>query len=123
MRELQRQRQRTKGVALDIRAEGGAAEEGGGEEGGDAGDGGAGLDSTFTAQADASEVDPNMLRYIEEQMKNGDSAAFISSLMTFVFSISSPVRSFRLSANIQSKTIKCFNNRITNFICFRLERN
>merc|ERR1711965_891497 len=43
MRELQRQRQRTKGVALDIRAEGGAAEEGGGEEGGDAGDGGAGL--------------------------------------------------------------------------------
>jgi len=74
MRELQRQRQRTKGVALDIRAEGGAAEEGGGEEGGDAGDGGAGLDSTFTAQADASEVDPNMLRYIEEQMKNGGSA-------------------------------------------------
>mmetsp|Transcript_42384 Transcript_42384/g.137915 ORF Transcript_42384/g.137915 Transcript_42384/m.137915 type:complete len:283 (+) Transcript_42384:49-897(+) len=74
MRELQRQRQRTKGVALDIMAEGGAAEEGGGEEGGDAGDGGAGLDSTFTAQADASEVDPNMLRYIEEQMKNGGSA-------------------------------------------------
>ena len=66
MRELQRQRQRSKGVTLEPRGdqdlEAAAAA---GEAEADHS-----LDSTFTSQTDGGgEVDPNMLRYIEEQMR------------------------------------------------------
>lgn len=71
MRELQRQRQRAKGVTLEARgmldevdealATASAADA--------AADGG--LDSTFTSQTDSGEIDHNMLKYIEEQMQGG----------------------------------------------------
>ena len=74
MRELQQQRRRAKGVTLEPKAvldeveealaAGAAAEDGGANN--------HGLDSTFTSQADSGEVDPNMLKYIEEQMNGGD---------------------------------------------------
>lgn len=65
VKELQRQRQRSKGVTLELKGtEGVAAEEAEGEEGRDLS-----LATTFTAQTDAGEVDPNMLKYIEEQME------------------------------------------------------
>lgn len=67
MRELQRQRQRSKGVTLEAKGEGGSEAPAEQDESG----AGAGLDSTFTAQVDEGEVDPNMLRYIEEQMRKG----------------------------------------------------
>ena len=70
MRELQRQRQRARGVTLEAKgvaddveavlAAGGADAEPAAEQG---------LASTFTTQTDSGEVDPNMLRYIEEQMQ------------------------------------------------------
>lgn len=74
MRELQRQRQRARGVVLEAKGDSTAdqsAEEGAGEAGS------AGLESTFTAQVEGGEVDPNMLRYIEEQMRkeSGDDGA------------------------------------------------
>lgn len=64
MRELQRQRHRTKGVSLEVKGVGDAVEAAlaGSEEVA------SGLGSTFTAEADSGEVDPNMLKYIEEQM-------------------------------------------------------
>ena len=74
MRELQQQRRRAKGVTLEPKAvldeveealaAGAAAEDGGANN--------HGLDSTFTSQADSGEVDPNMLKYIEEQMNGAD---------------------------------------------------
>ena len=79
MRELQRQRQRAKGVSLEVKGIGEAVDEAlagaGGVEETDHG-----LESTFTSQTDSGEVDPNMLKYIEEQMQGGgdgggDSAA------------------------------------------------
>lgn len=73
MRELQRQRQRAKGVSLEAKgvdAEADALAEGGAEEA--AVD--HSLDSTFTSQVDSGEVDPNMLKYIEEQMHRADDA-------------------------------------------------
>jgi len=63
MRELQKQRQRSRGVTLEAKGDG-VADAAAEEEEEDAG-----LDSTFTAQVDEGEVDPNMLRYIEEQMR------------------------------------------------------
>eukprot|EP00310_Coccolithus_braarudii_P023873 CAMPEP_0183357086 /NCGR_PEP_ID=MMETSP0164_2-20130417/45371_1 /TAXON_ID=221442 /ORGANISM="Coccolithus pelagicus ssp braarudi, Strain PLY182g" /LENGTH=262 /DNA_ID=CAMNT_0025530637 /DNA_START=12 /DNA_END=800 /DNA_ORIENTATION=- len=75
LRELQRQRQRTRGVSLAP-----TAGQGGGDEGGEQEDEeGHGLDSTFTAQSN-EEVDPNMLKYIEEQMRREEAAAGDSSL-------------------------------------------
>lgn len=70
MKELQRQRQRAKGVTLEPKGD--AAEAAAGaedEEGQDLS-----LDTTFTAQTDAGEVDPNMLKYIEEQMQKEEDA-------------------------------------------------
>jgi len=65
MRELQKQRQRAKGVTLEVKS---AVEEG--EAAGEAEDAeDHGLENTFTAQKDGGEVDPNMLKYIEEQMQ------------------------------------------------------
>ena len=67
MRELQKQRQRARGVTLEAKgvdeeadalADGAAVEEKVDHS----------LDSTFTSQVDSGEVDPNMLKYIEEQM-------------------------------------------------------
>ena len=66
MRELQRQRQRAKGVTLEVKSSG-EAEDAGADHGDDRED--HGLENTFTAQTDGGEVDPNMLRYIEEQMQ------------------------------------------------------
>eukprot|EP00965_Chrysotila_dentata_P106674 3523511-Pleurochrysis_carterae.AAC.2 len=66
MRELQRQRQRTRGVTLEPK---------GGQEADepqDTAEDDHGLESTFTAQSDAGEVDPNMLKYIEEQMRKDE---------------------------------------------------
>jgi hypothetical protein len=74
MRELQRQRQRAKGVTLEAKGvvdeveealAAGAAQDQQGEHG---------LDSTFTSQTDSGEVDPNMLKYIEEQL-HGEAAS------------------------------------------------
>jgi hypothetical protein len=50
---------------LEAKGEGAAEAAAEGDEAGAS----AGLDSTFTAQMDEGEVDPNMLRYIEEQMR------------------------------------------------------
>lgn len=74
MRELQRQRQRAKGVTLEVKNSSGEA---GGEEGEEDGAADHGLESTFTAQTEGGEADPNMLKYIEEQMRREqlDSAA------------------------------------------------
>ena len=68
MRELQKQRQRAKGVTLEARGVGDEVDEAlaaGGETTEH------GLESTFTSQTDSGEVDPNMLRYIEEQLHGG----------------------------------------------------
>ena len=62
MRELQQQRQRSKGVTLEPRGDQDLEAAAAGLE--------RSLDSTFTSQTDGGgEVDPNMLRYIEEQMR------------------------------------------------------
>lgn len=66
MRELQRQRQRAKGVTLEVKSSG-DADDAGADDADDGED--HGLENTFTAQTDGGEVDPNMLRYIEEQMQ------------------------------------------------------
>ena len=66
MRELQRQRQRAKGISL---APTGPPDAGGAAAADEEEVKDAGLESTFTAEADAGEVDPNMLKYIEEQMR------------------------------------------------------
>ena len=71
MKELQRQRKREKGVSLELKGTDGDAEELNPEE--EARE--LNLDSTFTAQTDAGEVDPNMLKYIEEQMEKGEDGA------------------------------------------------
>eukprot|EP00308_Calcidiscus_leptoporus_P010041 CAMPEP_0119356424 /NCGR_PEP_ID=MMETSP1334-20130426/5028_1 /TAXON_ID=127549 /ORGANISM="Calcidiscus leptoporus, Strain RCC1130" /LENGTH=254 /DNA_ID=CAMNT_0007370451 /DNA_START=10 /DNA_END=774 /DNA_ORIENTATION=- len=71
MRELQRQRQRSRGVSLALTAGQGGEEPANVEEEEE----GHGLESTFTAQSDAGEVDPNMLKYIEEQMRREEAAA------------------------------------------------
>tara|TARA_B110001452_G_scaffold54919_1_gene42353 strand:- start:1344 stop:2249 length:906 start_codon:yes stop_codon:yes gene_type:complete len=70
MKELQRQRQRAKGVTLEPKGDTVEAVVGGEEEEGQD----LSLDTTFTAQTDAGEVDPNMLKYIEEQMQKEDDA-------------------------------------------------
>uniref|UniRef100_A0A7S2IGY0 Uncharacterized protein n=1 Tax=Haptolina brevifila TaxID=156173 RepID=A0A7S2IGY0_9EUKA len=75
MRELQRQRQRAKGVTLEAKGVGEAVDEalaigGAANETPDA----HGLESTFTSQTDSGEVDPSMLKYIEEQMQGGGGA-------------------------------------------------
>jgi len=67
MRELQRQRQRSKGVSLELK---GGQDVEDAQAADDADD--HGLESTFTAQTDAGEADPSMLRYIEEQMKGDE---------------------------------------------------
>ena len=69
MRELQRQRQRSKGVTLEATGVGDAVDEALAAGGADMTE--HGLESTFTSQTDSGEVDPNMLRYIEEQMHGG----------------------------------------------------
>ena len=72
MRELQRQRQRARGVTLEPKAALDDVDEAlatGGRA--DAPDAAAALDSTFTSQTDSGAVDPNMLKYIEEQMQGG----------------------------------------------------
>lgn len=70
MRELQQQRRRAKGVTLEPKAALDEVEEalaaGGAEAAPDHG-----LDSTFTSQTDSGEVDPEMLKYIEQQMQGG----------------------------------------------------
>ncbi|KAL3918080.1 MAG: hypothetical protein SGPRY_006148 [Prymnesium sp.] len=63
MRELQRQRQRAKGVTLDVKCSTETEEIAEGEDTEDHG-----LENTFTAQTEGGDVDPNMLKYIEEQM-------------------------------------------------------
>jgi len=68
MKELQRQRQRAKGVTLEPKGNQELEEQAVVEEEEDHT-----LESTFTAQTDAGDVDPNMLRYIEEQMKQEES--------------------------------------------------
>lgn len=73
MRELQRQRQRTKGVTLEAKGMLDEVDEAlatGTEQAASAAAEG-GLDSTFTSQTDAGEIDVNMLKYIEEQMHGG----------------------------------------------------
>ena len=72
MKELQRQRKREKGVSLELKGTDGDAEELNPDEE-EARE--LNLDSTFTAQTDAGEVDPNMLKYIEEQMEKGEDGA------------------------------------------------
>jgi len=69
MRELQRQRQRAKGVTLEVRAMADAVAEALAAGGAEATE--HGLESTFTSQTDSGEVDPSMLKYIEEQMRSG----------------------------------------------------
>ena len=69
MRELQKQRQRTKGVSLEAKGVGDAVEDALAHEDDD---GDNGLESTFTSQVDSGEVDPNMLRYIEQQMNGSE---------------------------------------------------
>lgn len=71
MKELQRQRKREKGISLELKGTDGDAEKLNPDE--EARD--LNLDSTFTAQTDAGEVDPNMLKYIEEQMEKGEDGA------------------------------------------------
>ena len=72
MKELQRQRKREKGVTLELKGTDGAPVEklDPDDEARDMN-----LDNTFTAQTDAGEVDPNMLKYIEEQMEKGEDGA------------------------------------------------
>ena len=81
MRELQKQRQRARGVTLEPKgaedptddAESAAAAEAAAAQANSSGAKAHSLESTFTTQAEASEVDPNMLRYIEEKMReSGD---------------------------------------------------
>ena len=69
MREMQRQRQRAKGVVLEAKGIGDEVDEALATAADDEPQGG--LDSTFTSQADSGEVDQNMLKYIEEQMQGG----------------------------------------------------
>lgn len=72
MKELQRQRKREKGVSLELKGTDGEAVE---ELDPDDETRDLNLDNTFTAQTDAGEVDPNMLKYIEEQMEKGEDGA------------------------------------------------
>jgi hypothetical protein len=72
MKELQRQRKREKGVSLELQGPDGEAVE---QLDPDDETRDYNLDSTFTAQTDAGEVDPNMLKYIEEQMEKGEDGA------------------------------------------------
>ena len=72
MKELQRQRKREKGVTLELKGTDGAPVE---ELDPDDEARDMNLDNTFTAQTDAGEVDPNMLKYIEEQMEKGEDGA------------------------------------------------
>ncbi len=69
VRELQRQRQRAKGVTLEVKGMADAVDEALAAGGAEATE--HGLESTFTSQTDSGEVDPNMLKYIEEQMHGG----------------------------------------------------
>lgn len=82
MRELQRQRQRQRGVTLEAKGELDIDEQVGrdGVANEEPGDVAAVLDATFTQQTEAGDVDPNMLKYIEEAMGtrqdgDGDEAA------------------------------------------------
>ena len=73
MRELQKQRQRAKGVTLAAKGMLDEVDEALASEG-------RGRrrrlwpDSTFTSQTDSGEIDHNMLKYIEEQMQGGGGA-------------------------------------------------
>lgn len=69
MRTLQRQRARARGVALDAKGELDLEDQIGGESADEEpGDVAAVLGATFTQQTEGGDVDPNMLRYIEEAM-------------------------------------------------------
>lgn len=74
MRELQKQRQRSKGVTLEAK---GALEEVDEALAGGSTDLAAegGLETTFTSQTDSGEIDHQMLKYIEEQMQGGGDEA------------------------------------------------
>lgn len=72
MKELQRQRHRSKGVTLDPK--GGTELEAPPEDADEQSQGTHNLSSTFTAQTEAGEVDPKMLQYIEEQMRKEEGA-------------------------------------------------
>jgi hypothetical protein len=73
MRELQKQRQRARGVTLEAKGMMDEVEEALASAPVDTTQDHS-LDATFTSQADSGEVDPNMLKYIEEQMKGGGGA-------------------------------------------------
>jgi hypothetical protein len=70
MRTLQRGRQRARGVILEAKGELELEDQigAGDDESEEPGDVAAVLGATFTQQTDAGDVDPNMLRYIEEAM-------------------------------------------------------
>ena len=70
MRELQRQRQRVRGVTLEPKGTLDAVDEVLANEKAPASIDHS-LDMNFTTQADAGDIDQNMLRYIEEQMNGG----------------------------------------------------
>jgi len=75
MRTLQRNRQRACGVTLEAKGEVDPEEQAGAEPGEEEpGDVAAVLDATFTQQTEGGDVDPNMLRYIEEAMGKDPSA-------------------------------------------------
>ena len=75
MRELQKQRQRAKGVTLAAKGMLDEVDEALASEKADAAAAAdSGLDSTFTSQTDSGEIDHNMLKYIEEQMQGGGGA-------------------------------------------------
>jgi len=67
MRALQKQRQRHRGVTLEAKGELDLEDQVGREDA-EPGDVAAVLDATFTQQTEGGDVDPNMLRYIEEEM-------------------------------------------------------
>ena len=72
MKELLRQRHRSKGVTLDPK--GGTELEAPPEDADEQSQGTHNLSATFTAQTEAGEVDPKMLQYIEEQMRKEEGA-------------------------------------------------
>ena len=75
MRELQRQRQRVKGVTLEARGLADAVDEALAAEGKGEAEANHSLDATFTSQTEGGEVDQNMLKYIEEQMQRSGAPA------------------------------------------------
>lgn len=74
MRALQRGRQRARGVALEAKGELDLEDQLGADVEEAPGDVAAVLTNTFTQQTEGGDVDPNMLRYIEEAMGTGGAA-------------------------------------------------